>query len=118
MHSTNKWNDCLIKVLEYYFLLGFLPAPFNEFELANSFPLYPGVTAFLSHLLVIQWIDFCFPWVINPTGLERLQKGSHRGAFLMDSHREPPIHGANDIGLLGLGLQIGEGILTRVTKLE
>lgn len=54
---------------------------------------------FLSHLLVIKRIDFCSQWVINPTGLERLQRGSHREAFLMDSHREPSIHRANDIGL-------------------
>lgn len=77
----------------------------NEFQLANNFPPYPPVTAFLSHLLVIKWIDFCSLWVINPTGLERLQRGSHREAFLMDSHREPSIHRANEIGLQDRGFR-------------
>lgn len=60
---------------------------------------------FLSHLLVIKWIDFCSLWVINPTGLERLQRRSNREAFLMDSRREPSIRKANDIGLQDQGFR-------------
>lgn len=54
---------------------------------------------------MIKWIDFCSLWVINPTGLERLQRGSHREAFLMDSHRETSIHRANEIGLQDRGFR-------------
>ncbi len=112
IRSTNNWNDCLIKVLQstaFYksssSLSLSLPFLSNEFQLANNFPPYPRVTAFLSHLLVIKWIDFCSLWVINPTGLERLQRGSHRETFLMDSHREPSIHRANEIGLQDRGFR-------------
>lgn len=112
IHSTNNWNDCLIKVLQstvfyksYSPLSVSLSSLSNEFQLANNFHHIRLVTAFLSHLLVIKWIDFCSLWVINPTGLERLQRGSHRETFLMDSHRKTFIHRANEIGLQDWGFR-------------
>ena len=108
MHRTNKWNDCLIKAPQsavFYksysphslFLFPLPPMNFNRPIISHHIPELQQ--AFLSHLLVIKWIDFCFLWVINPAGLQRLQRGSHREAFLMDSHRKPSIHRANEIGL-------------------
>lgn len=84
------------------FSLSLPPVNFNWPIILHHIPELQG---FLSHLLVIKWIDFCSLWVINPTGLERLQRGSHREAFLMDSHRETSIHRANEIGLQDWGFR-------------
>lgn len=108
IHSTNKWNDCLIKVPQSaVFCKSYSPLSLSLSLSLNAMNFNRPIIShhihklqrFLSHLLVIKRIDFCSQWVINPTGLERLQRGSHREAFLMDSHREPSIHRANDIGL-------------------
>ena len=108
MHTYVAQTTGIIALLRYTELFSMSLTPFSVLwiSIGQYFStISPSYLVFFVTSLMIKWVDFCSPWVINPIGLERLQKGSHREAFVMDSHRDTSIHRANEIVLQEQGFR-------------